>query len=207
MKIYDETKTQELNETEIDYEKGYFKPDKIKTMHHDAVPAKTIDEQIAELTAQGKTILTVKDKHYEIFAAYVGGGTYVFNEKEGRYCLKQNESIKEFDLPLFLTELPEKCGKDAKEIREIPAQEAYDDYEDIQVYIPYTEEQLKERADRKRHAELKAELAKVKEDIEQVEYGLVRNDYAEKKARAAEIINELRVLEGKEPREIRTEIL
>jgi len=33
-------------------------------------------------------------------------------------------------------------------------------------------------------------------------FGLVRDDYAEKKARAAEIINELRVLEGKEPREI-----
>ena len=49
---------------------------------------------------------------------------------------------------------------------------------------------------------LKAELAKIKEDIEQEQLGLVRNDYAEKKARAAEIINELRVLEGKEPREV-----
>ena len=207
MKIYDETKTQELNEAEIDREKGYLKADKIKTAHHETVPAKTVEEQIVELKAQGKTILTVKDKHYEIFAAYVGGGTYVFNEKEGRYCLKQDESIRELDLPPYLTELPEKCGKDAKEIREIPAKEAYDDYEDIQVYIPYTEAELKERADRKRHAELKAELEKVKEDIEQVEYGLVRDDYAEKKARAAEIINELRVLEGKEPREINVEIL
>ena len=49
---------------------------------------------------------------------------------------------------------------------------------------------------------LKAELSKIKEDIEQEIFGLVRGDYAEKKARAAEIINELRVLEGKEPRKL-----
>lgn len=52
----------------------------------------------------------------------------------------------------------------------------------------------------------KFRLAKLKgEDIEQEAFGLVRDDYVEKKARAAEIINELRVLEGKEPRTIKTE--
>ena len=55
--------------------------------------------------------------------------------------------------------------------------------------------------------ELKAELAKIKEDIEQETFGLVRDDFADKKARAAEIVNELRVLEGKEPREIKPRIL
>ena len=52
---------------------------------------------------------------------------------------------------------------------------------------------------------LKAELDKIKEDVEQEAFGLVRGDYAEKKARAAEIINELRVLEGKQPRAIKTD--
>lgn len=85
----------------------------------------------------------------------------------------------------------------------VEAKEAYDEYEDIQVFVPYTEEELKKRADDKRHAELKAELEKIKEDIEQEAFGLVRSDYAEKKARAAEIINELRVLEGKEAREVK----
>lgn len=51
-----------------------------------------------------------------------------------------------------------------------------------------------------RHSELKTELEKVLEDVEQEALGIVRDDYAEKKARAAEIINELRALEGKEPR-------
>lgn len=177
MKIYNETKTQELSEAEIDHEKGYLKPDKIKTAHHDAVPAVTVEQQIAELKTQGVEIekhfdkIDNVDKFYRVNAVYANG------------------------------------GKDVAEIKEIPAKEAYDDEEDIQVYVPYTESELKERADEKRYAELKAELAKVKEDIEQVEYGLIRDDYAEKKARAAEIINELRVLEGKEPREIREEIL
>ena len=45
----------------------------------------------------------------------------------------------------------------------------------------------------RRYRELKSELAKIKEDIEQERFGLVRDDYAEKKARAAEIVNELRV--------------
>ena len=85
----------------------------------------------------------------------------------------------------------------------VEAKEAYDEYEDIQVYIPYSEEELKERTNKKRSIELKAELAKIKEDIEQEIFGLVRDDFAEKKGRAAEIINELRVLEGKEPREIK----
>lgn len=52
-------------------------------------------------------------------------------------------------------------------------------------------------------ATLKWELTKVLEDVEQEQLGIVRNDYVEKRKRAAEIINELRVLEGKEPREIR----
>lgn len=52
---------------------------------------------------------------------------------------------------------------------------------------------------------LKAELAKVKEDIEQETFGLVRDDYDAKKARAAKIVNELRVLEGKEPRAVKND--
>lgn len=96
-------------------------------------------------------------------------------------------------------------GKDVEWVVDVPvveAKEAYDEYEDIQVYIPYTAEELKARTDNKNYAELKAELAKIKEDIEQETFGLVRDDYAEKKARAAKIINELRVLEGKELREV-----
>ena len=71
------------------------------------------------------------------------------------------------------------------------------------MYVPYTAEELKKQTNEKRYYELKEELVKVMEDIGQEQLGLVRSDYAEKKARAAEIINELRVLEGKEPREVK----
>ncbi len=55
---------------------------------------------------------------------------------------------------------------------------------------------------KQRHSALKAELLGIKEDIEQESFGIVRGDYSAKKARAAEIINELRILEGKEPRAV-----
>lgn len=55
---------------------------------------------------------------------------------------------------------------------------------------------------------LKIELEKIKEDIEQVlMFHMQRDDLVEKQARAAEIVNELRALEGKAPREIKEEIL
>ena len=55
----------------------------------------------------------------------------------------------------------------------------------------------------KKIAELKLELAPIKEDVEQVElFGMVRDDYEEKKQRCAEIVNEIRTLMGKEPRKI-----
>ena len=55
---------------------------------------------------------------------------------------------------------------------------------------------------------LKSELEKIKEDIEQVlMFHMQRDDLPEKQARAAEIVNEIRILEGKEPREVKEEIL
>lgn len=67
------------------------------------------------------------------------------------------------------------------------------------------EEELAKQKKQESIIALKTELAKIKEDIEQETFGLVRDDYIEKKACAAAIINELRVLEGKEPREIKND--
>lgn len=64
-------------------------------------------------------------------------------------------------------------------------------------------EEIKKQQDAESSLALKTELAKIKEDIEQEVFGIVRDDFVQKKARAAEIINELRVLEGKEPRTIK----
>ena len=176
MKIYNQDKTQELNETELDFNLGHLVDDKIVVAHHEAtelIPAKTVAQQLAELVDSGEIVEEINGVHYKIHK-YPNG------------------------------------GKDATPIVEIPAEpakEAYDDYENIQVYVPYTADELQSIANNKRHAELKAELAKIKEDIEQENFGIVRDDFTEKKARAAEIINELRVLEGKAPRAVRPSVL
>lgn len=177
MRIFNEDKTIQLNESELDYSLGHLKDDKIAVLHHEtteAKPAKSVAEQVAELTAQGVEVKEINGESYRVAASFEGAG-------------ERLELIQ--DIPAE------------------PAQEAYDEYEDIQVYVPYTAEELQSIAKSKRRAELKAELAGIKEDIEQENFGLVRDDFPEKKARAAEIINELRVLEGKEPREVRPSVL
>lgn len=150
MRIFNQDKTQEFNEQDLDFNLGYLKSDKRLLAHHDAVEGRN--------------------------AVYADR---IVEEENGGVSI-----YKDLVTPA------------------IESREAYDEYENIQVYIPYTAEELKERADKKRHAELKAELEKVMEDIGQEQLGIVRDDYSEKKARAAVIINELRVLEGKAPREV-----
>ena len=177
MKIYNENKTKELVDSELDFEKGYLKADKLFIKHHEAIPevrAKTAEQVAEELRAHGEEVR--------------------LNERDGRWYRT---------LRIY-----ENGGRDVEEIFPIeykPAKPAYDEYEDIEVYVLYTAAELQKIADDKRHAELKTELAKVMEDIEQEQLGIVRDDYAEKKQRAAQIINELRILEGKTPRSIITE--
>lgn len=91
MKVYNEDKTQELKE--YDLNKGHLKLDKLFIRHHEAV------EEIKE------------QWHYETIAEYPNG------------------------------------GKDVSKVIDVPyqaPQEAFDQYEDIYVYIPYTYEELEE---------------------------------------------------------------
>lgn len=62
----------------------------------------------------------------------------------------------------------------------VEAKEAYDDYEDIQVYIPYTEKELAERE----IAALKAKLSETDyQAIKFAEGEMTANEYAETKAK------------------------
>lgn len=192
MKIFNHDKTQELNEKDLDMSLGRLVQDEIVTARHDAtkaIPAKSVEEQVVELMAQGIRVKEIGGKQYRVTEAFVGTQKYKPEEVQD-WSVITGENVQE------IVNLPAE-----------PAKDAYDDYEDIQVYVPYTEEELQKIADNKRHAELKAELVKIKEDIEQEVFGLVRDDYEVKKARAAEIVNELRVIEGKEPREVRPSVL
>lgn len=98
-----------------DLEKGYLKADKIFKESHEAVP------EVPAITVQAKA------------AAITANGGKVENIGDKYY-----EVVAEFP----------NGGKTVREIEgtpAIPAKEAYDEYEDIQIYIPYTAEELAER--------------------------------------------------------------
>jgi hypothetical protein len=122
MKIYNQDKTQELLEAEIDFTLGQLVDDKLFVAHHEAVAekkGKTAQEVAAEYEAQGKTTREIGGKLYVVTNAYNNG------------------------------------GEDVEEIAsepDTPAREAYDEYEDIQVYVPYSAEEIEER----RKAQLRA---------------------------------------------------
>lgn len=92
MRIFDETKTYELNESTIDLTKGRLVADKKFIMHHDAVL----------------------------------GQEAVYVDRPVTYPNSSTSIFKELITPA------------------VEAKEAYDEYEDIQVYVPYTEEELKD---------------------------------------------------------------
>lgn len=151
------------NKTEVletyDLELGKLKPDKILKEHHETVP---------EVSA-----ITVETKVAEIVAS---GGKV---EEIGG---KQYKVVEEFP----------NGGKTVEEIKEtpaVPAKDAYDEYEDIQVYIPYTAEELAERKQQKyedrvvellrKKYSLNQELAILRQRNEKPEEYQAYHDYAE----------------------------
>lgn len=78
----------------------------------------------------------------------------------------------------------------------IDAQEAWDEYEEILVFVPYTQEELKE----KRIAEIKERLGQLSEDFVQSWVGAAFSDLEDRKSEFIALHNELRTLMGKSPR-------
>jgi hypothetical protein len=142
MRVFDETKTNEL--TEYDLEKGYLKDDRIFIAHHEAVEA---------VEGEG---------HYETVNTYPNGG------KDVEWVI---------------------------DVAAVAAKEAYDEYEDIKIYIPYTEKELEKITEdkyaflvesyiRERYS-LSAELAILRQRESKPEEFAEYNAYAEEcKARA-----------------------
>ena len=93
MRILDENNV-ERNESELDLNLGFLKPESIISIHHETV------EEVKEVG------------HYEVIAEYPNGGRDV----------------------AWIIDVP---GTEAKE--------AWDEYEDIQRYVLYTEEELAAR--------------------------------------------------------------
>lgn len=115
MKIYNQEKTQGLNREELNFDIGYLKADKLFVAHHDATPF-------------------VKGR----------AAAEIANEKraEGVEIIEQDGNFYAVDKTY------ESGGKSVSKIKaeeDMLAKEAYDEYEDIQVFVPYTAEELETR--------------------------------------------------------------
>ena len=82
----------------------------------------------------------------------------------------------------------------------VPAKPSWDEYEDIMVYVPFTEEQLQEIERNNRISYIKARLSQLSEDFVQSWAGAVIADIEDRKREFANLHNELRGILGKEPR-------
>lgn len=121
MRIYDETKTFEIKNP--DFENGYLLDDTLFIAHHESIPRKILRtaEQIAEeFRAQGKEVNlrtdpeTSEQRYYVVTKIFYREGIRIGNEED-----------------LIEDEVQE-------------AKEAWDETEEIRVYIPFTPEQKKD---------------------------------------------------------------
>ena len=120
-RVFNQDKTQEL--TEYDLTLGRLSEDKLLLAHHDAVAGATEEENALALQGEGKTVTQIGERWYEVTAVYTNETT---DPETGE-----------------TTSVPK--GRDLKRIAATPAKEAWDETEDIYVYVPYTATEIVER--------------------------------------------------------------
>lgn len=109
--------------TNADLEHGYLRPDKLLVKHIDEIP-----EKVIKTVEQVIEELKVQGKEVKLYDDSTYKKTVIFNEKTGGRLVETVEPVIE------------------------PAKPAYDEYEDIQVYHAYTDEEYIEylRSERER---------------------------------------------------------
>lgn len=140
----------ELQEENLDLEAGYLQPDRLFVQHHDEVEAQE------------------RQFHYTVKAFYFDDGSSVEIESEDdpRIGIDDAEKGLFHYEPLAGENARKLRGIDLKEIEDVPAvagQAAWDEYEDIQRYIEYTEEELEAKAAQEAAAAEAAERAAARE--------------------------------------------
>ena len=130
----------EIQEEDVDLELGYLTPDRKFKEHHDAIEGQ--DRQF----------------HYTVKAFYFDDGTSYKPTSESDPRIIIDDAQKGlFRYNPAKGEVKKLRGIDLDEIEDAPAiaaQEAWDEYEDIQRYTLYTEEEIAEReAQKQREAE------------------------------------------------------
>lgn len=123
--------------------------------------------------------------------------------KPDKLFIKHHEAVEEIKQVSHLEVVRKNEKTGGVEYKEVidkpyqPPKEAYDEYEDIQVIVPYTEKELKQN----RIVKIQARLDNLDKDFRQADLGAVFEDLEKRKAEFIKLHNELRVLQGKEPRE------
>lgn len=123
---------------------------------------------------------------------------YLINDKIVIKTIPATEEVEEQGHWITIAEYPN-GGKDVEwvvDVEGIPAKPETYEYEDIQVYIPFTEEEITQNE----IYELEERLAQLTQDFIQIQCGAVFEDADERIAEFQEKHNRLRYLKGKEPR-------
>ena len=144
MRILDENDN-EIQEEDVDLEEGYLTPDQIFKEHHDAVPAQA------------------RVYHYEVTAVYFEDGTNYkpVGPNDPHITTEDPTSGHFYYVPQQGEELKQVRGMDLREVEDqaaVEAKEAWDEYEDIQRYKLYTEEEKEAKRQEKEAEEKKEEL-------------------------------------------------
>lgn len=131
MRILDE-KDQEIQESDVDTDKGYLKADKVFKVHH--------DEQV-EIPEQ---------KHYELTRfVFTDGTDMTIESNEDPHVKVIDDQTGQFEY-VDQGEGKTYFGADVKQVTDqehVEQKDAYDEYEDIQRYVLYTEKELQDRKD------------------------------------------------------------
>lgn len=140
MRIFDENGN-ELREEDIDLEEGYLTPDRMFIRHHDAIEG---HDRVFHYTVKafyfedGSSYEPQSEDDPHIIVDDAQAGLFGYNDIEGT-----GKKLRGIDL------------KEIEDSPAVPAQEAWDEYEDIQVYHLYTEEEkeAKEREEERKRRE------------------------------------------------------
>lgn len=128
----------EITRTEIDYQLGYIKPDKLFVQYHEAT------EEQEEIY------------HYEVKTFYFDDGSKMMIEsKDDPHVKVIDDQIGKFE---YVDQGEGKTfrGADVHKVidqEKVEAKEAYEEFEDIERYILFTEEELAEREAQRIEAE------------------------------------------------------
>ena len=139
MKILD-VNDNELQEEELDLELGYLIQDQILKEHHDAIEPQ-------------------KEKSHYIVTAFLfaDGSSLEINDQDDPHIVKTDVSQGLFKYKNLQGEEKIWYGTETKKVidqPEIIGQEAWDEFENIQRYILYTEEELNKKQEKEEQEEL-----------------------------------------------------